>query len=158
MRYDDDDDDAFDANGLLKDGRSTRVTMRDSLTPLQQAIAEARASRINVVDAQGATAGLHRPGSRYINDADAYAPTAAARRQAITDTADAWRKPPGGAAIDDEGNPCTVNGAPGTLVRQRDGGLACVATKQKDSTTDARATAWAAMVDAQSQAWSKPHG
>ena len=52
-RYEDfREDDAFDENGLLRDGHKTRVplTMRDAMTPLQREIATKRA---RVTDGNG---------------------------------------------------------------------------------------------------------
>jgi hypothetical protein len=60
-RYDDEDDDAFDAHGILKDGHACRVSLMDGLSPVQQAVAR---SPVRVTDAQGGVAGLHRPGFR----------------------------------------------------------------------------------------------
>ena len=62
-RYDDDDDDAFDENGLLKDGRRMRVSMmmRDSTSDVQRAVAEdAAARRFGLRHALD----LHQPGPR----------------------------------------------------------------------------------------------
>jgi subtilisin family serine protease len=69
-----DKDDDFDENGLLKNGRSSRVgmMMRDSLSPVQRAVMQdgieraAADERITIVDAFGnAGAALQRPGARY---------------------------------------------------------------------------------------------
>ena len=66
-----DDDDNLDENGLLKDGRSVRISMMmrdsaDGLTDLQRSVLDHFAPA-RVVDAFGdAGAGLHRPGSRYL--------------------------------------------------------------------------------------------
>jgi hypothetical protein len=61
-------DEAFDERGILKDGRSTRVSMRfrDSLSPLQKAVAADTAARTNkITDGRGGDANsLHRPGFR----------------------------------------------------------------------------------------------
>ena len=70
-RYAGYDDDALDENGLLKDGRSVRISMMmrdsaDGLTDLQRSVRDHFAPA-RVVDAFGdAGAGLHRPGSRYL--------------------------------------------------------------------------------------------
>ena len=75
---DDDDESPFDADGILKDGRSARVAlfMRDSMSPLQRAVMDDAyetgrdrvlrdASASLITDAFGDTgAGLHRPGYR----------------------------------------------------------------------------------------------
>jgi hypothetical protein len=61
-RQHEEDEDPFD-EGLLKDGQSVRIPlyMKDSLSPLQQAVA---LSSLSVVDGQGGVTGLHRPGFR----------------------------------------------------------------------------------------------
>jgi hypothetical protein len=69
-------DEDFDENGLLRDGRSSRVgmMMRDSMSPVQRAIMQDGAAsgrdkiydRLTIVDAFGnGGAALHRPGARY---------------------------------------------------------------------------------------------
>jgi hypothetical protein len=75
----DDEDSPFDADGILKDGRSARIAlfMRDSMSPLQRAVMDDAyetgrdrvlrdASALGLItDAFGDTgAGLHRPGYR----------------------------------------------------------------------------------------------
>jgi hypothetical protein len=57
-----DDDDAVDENGILKDGRSVRVSLMDAMTVRDHQ------SRLLVSDAQGGTSGLHRPGYRIAPD------------------------------------------------------------------------------------------
>jgi hypothetical protein len=61
---------------LLKDGRSARVPlyMRDGVTPLQRAVMDSKQTTVittsnpsMVVDAFGGTAGLSRPGFRYLH-------------------------------------------------------------------------------------------
>jgi hypothetical protein len=87
-------DDAFDENGLLKDGKSVRVTMmmRDGMTP----------SPVTVVDAFGNDGlALHQPGYRYLSAAPMTADHAVlATRDAMRDearadyirrTCDAWK-------------------------------------------------------------------
>jgi hypothetical protein len=66
-RHRHDDDDAFDEHGLLRDGHAyvVSLTMRDSLPPLQRAVANLR-----VTDGEGGTRGLSRPGFRLaVSDA-----------------------------------------------------------------------------------------
>jgi hypothetical protein len=69
-------DEDFDENGLLRDGRSSRVgmMMRDSLSPVQRAIMQDGIAsgrdkiheRLTIVDAFGnGGLALHRPGARY---------------------------------------------------------------------------------------------
>ena len=80
---DDDEDTPFDADGILKDGRSARVAlfMRDSMSPLQRAVMQdaqeagrdrilsnAMDARTQVVDAFGnGGLALQRPGPRYLS-------------------------------------------------------------------------------------------
>jgi hypothetical protein len=63
MQHHDEEDDAnpFDRHGLLKDGRRVRVSMMDSLSPVQQTVA---LSNLRVLDGQHGTRGLSRPGFR----------------------------------------------------------------------------------------------
>jgi len=88
MDYDQDDDDAFDENGVLKDGHSYRVPMK-MLDSLQKEIHDHTAAfrKVRIIDAP-----LHQPGfvrtSRPV-----------AERHAIFDGYDvrvsnAWKNPP----------------------------------------------------------------
>ena len=117
-RYDDEDD-ALDETGVVKDGHSIRVplTMMDSLSPLQRAVAQDsiangrdklfervrtadRDSPVTVVDALGRD-GLHQPGFRFLHSGARNTERAVllaqdrgredARAQWIADTANAWR-------------------------------------------------------------------
>ena len=141
----------FDRRGLLKDGRSTRISlyMRDGspnprLTPTQRSIAatnteDAVARRFGLTDGLQ----LHRPGFRRVTDAAALERSRQA--YAAYDAADAVvykpaertvhtggnkdytgagapgrgsGAPPGSYPLSSgEGSACTINGAPGTLVR-----------------------------------------
>jgi hypothetical protein len=83
-RYEDDDS-PFDRNGVLKDGRTARHSMRD-------------ASR--VIDA-----GLHRPGYRVTNDAALRDAKQQARDAYERDLQNAWRD---GGSEGAEGSVCTV--------------------------------------------------
>jgi hypothetical protein len=88
QRYQDDDD--FDERGILKDGHACRVSLMDSdsLSPMQLDVAR---SSVQVVDGQGGTQGLSRPGWRLpANDALLQASDAAYEdyRRALTS---AWR-------------------------------------------------------------------
>jgi hypothetical protein len=94
--YDDDDDDQdpFDQNGLLRDGRRLRVPMMlrdaDSLTPLQRAVAEdAVARRFGLRHA----ADLHAPGPRYCTDRAGLERKARAYAEMVEDMTNAWRTP-----------------------------------------------------------------
>jgi hypothetical protein len=101
-RYDDeDDDDLFDENGLLKDGKTYRVPMmlRDNLTFWQRSVRDSVLTRqcdwLLVTDAAGGSEGLHRPGFRFIADAAdrkrSIAAREAAYRAADEADANAWR-------------------------------------------------------------------
>jgi hypothetical protein len=145
------DDDAFDENGLLRDGRHVTVPlfMKDSgkpnpdLTPAQKVAAAVAATRdaMNTFDAS-----MHRPGFRYgtpaaTHTADSAAITARDAAYSSYDRrqSDAWRgktkdAPPdeGGYSADDhsEGDQCmTSNGEAGTLQASDDDDnwLICVA-------------------------------
>ena len=114
------EDDPFDERGILKDGRTVRVSMMD---------AEAVRQRLNLHDGKGGKPG-HRPGF-IISDAS----TRDAREQAYADyeaylTA-AYKMDAGEGTH--EGDICTVKnaeypndfGSPGHL-RKRNGKLVCV--------------------------------
>ena len=66
------EDDAFDENGLLRDGHKSRVplAMRDAMTPLQREIATKRA---HITDGNGDydEFAFSRPGWRMLADASA---------------------------------------------------------------------------------------
>jgi hypothetical protein len=149
---DDDDGDAFDARGVLKDGRSVRF--KDSLDPLQRSVATyfksanfADSTGTRVTDANGNDGiALCRPGFRRLADASA--------RDAVVEQAhteyrhwlvNAWRdagqnqNPPTGAGSVEfrgavVGQACTVKGSrfkndfgsPGVIKRMPDGSLDCV--------------------------------
>jgi hypothetical protein len=76
-----DEDEALGADGILRDGFAVKVptTLRDALTPL------------HVTDANGGTAGLHRPGYRIADANDD------ARQRAYDEyrrrICDAWKSP-----------------------------------------------------------------
>ena len=88
MNYDQDEEDAFDENGVLKDGHSYRVPMR-MLDSLQRAVHEHVAGRqkVRIHDAP-----LHQPG--FVRDA-----RSVEERRKIYDEYDgtvsnAWKNPP----------------------------------------------------------------
>jgi hypothetical protein len=78
----------------LEDGDTLRVsmTMRDSLSPLQQAIAaDADRRRARLVDAFGSSEYVgHRPGPVYSSDASAYSEVERAHQEMVRDHAEAW--------------------------------------------------------------------
>src|ERR1019366_3879027 len=140
------DDDSTDERGLLKDGHIMRTSMmmRDSLSPMQKAIAAAHDA--TQYDASTFDAASHRPGYRRASGTND-----AAAKRAMYDTidrelSDAWRSkaPPAGsypaASGAKVGDSCTVNGSPGTLQRidGADGYLECVATDDTDHSKDSR--------------------
>src|SRR4051794_13576019 len=104
-------DDAFDENGLLKDGRSVRVSMimRDGLSPLQRAIREesrvsGRAQALREAIEQDAHAitdefgnddplALRRPGPCYLSTRDTACDQERAQAYAVADAeaANAWK-------------------------------------------------------------------
>ena len=96
MARHDDDDDAFDANGLLRDGHTTRVPlmMRDGMSPVQRAIMEDKVRR-GFDDSQA----RHRPGPVF-TDAAALERKAEAYRQMCDDLQNAWRTPAADDAAD----------------------------------------------------------
>jgi len=140
----DDDDDVFDKNGLLKDGKHATVPMfmRDGkpnpdLTPSQRVAAAVAATKDAMRSFDSSMHRIHRPGFRYSADTAAGTVDSAAADAAITarDAAysdyqrrqsDAWKTgrtrdaevPPDGsypASDYDEGDSCTVGGQAGTL-------------------------------------------
>jgi hypothetical protein len=152
-----DEDDAFDENGILRDGRSIRVHMMmrdgaDHLSDLQRAVLTDAATReaIATRDATARSFGLRdglalsRPGFRY-NTSD----TADTNREKLydgyqRDMGERWR------GADSSGQPagaqCTVRegggkygaeGSPG-IMQMIDGELRCVATRRDDSRSDSR--------------------
>jgi hypothetical protein len=95
-RYEDfREDDAFDENGLLRDGYKTLVplTMRDAMSPLQREIATKRAQ---LTDGNGNRNELafSRPGFRILADAAINDARETARQEYIDDVTNAWRSKP----------------------------------------------------------------
>ena len=126
----------------MKDG-----SPKPGFTPVQHAIAAA------THDAVTFDANLHRPGHRYPSGTN----DAAVKRATMYDTidrelSDAWRSkaPPTGSypANDaNEGDACTIDGAPGTLraIAGHDAWLECRPLAKSDAmpVTDARERAYA---------------
>ncbi len=94
-RYEDfSEDDAFDENGLLRDGHKIRVPMRDAKTPLQRDIATKR-GRLTDGNGNSDVCALSRPGFRLLADASVNDAREAARREYLDYITNAWRtKPP----------------------------------------------------------------
>jgi hypothetical protein len=124
----DDDDDAFDERGVLKDGRSYRVT--DSLP--------AHYDEVRVTDGGGHSGlALQRPGFRVADAGNVGKRMRdeidAAYADVENDLTNAWKnKPPTGFGSGEfigqrEGDLCTIDGAPGRLCRDDDGELTCMA-------------------------------
>jgi hypothetical protein len=88
---DDDDDDAFGPDGLLRDGKRARVHMmaRDRLSDLQRAIAEDKATRVNFSDALC----RHQPGPVSLTDRAGIERKARAYADSVRDLTEAWRTP-----------------------------------------------------------------
>ena len=156
-RYSDlDDSNPLDENGLLKDGRKIRVPLQ-----LRDAASSFDNQRTLLVDAAS-----HRPGFRTIVEDGSGSPHDAAahchrvlqdevtkaREEYTHYVQNAWR----GEDADDNpvaarerrganysnakaGQSCSIDGAPGRLVRGEDGKLYCRAIRAGDSVTDSRA-------------------
>ena len=132
-----DDDDAFDAFGILRDGKSTRVSvmMRDAaMSPLQRSVMadglrRDAARRLGLADA----AALHKPGQRFCTDEAARARVEEVYQDEKRKLQDAWRKPVADAAGEflgaRPGDKCTLDGQPGHL----DHRLRCVPDDKQDS-------------------------
>ena len=147
------EDSAFDRRGLLKDGRSTRIPLylkdgspNPHLSPVQRSIAATHQPL--VVDGSSKPNAMHRPGFRYLADANRRAINDAVKNEAYQEVdrrdANAWKGATNRTNLRDaqEGDPCTVRGpeypedfgSPGTLQMGSDG-LVCV---PDDSQQDAR--------------------
>jgi hypothetical protein len=193
-QYDDDPSNPYDRNGILKDGRTVHVTFRDAERtrdeddrrrgrrtvtahePMGRVVATyehldsatMRADPNRVYDSTGALCAA-RPG--FVGTAASEKIRRDAYDQSVCELTDAWRTPsiPAGAyplsAV--EGSVCTVNGAPGTLVREGDW-LICKPTqadsaprdpRQPISMADAqkiRDAAYQQSVDELQNAWRRP--
>jgi hypothetical protein len=145
-RYDDDDD-IFEttASGkrILRDGARVRVSLTDAQT-----------ARLH--DGRGGEPG-HRPGFA-ISDAVVHDERQRAYEEYDQQLGDAWRKdaaPFGAYPLSaGEGSECTINGAPGTLVREGNC-LVCKPSNRQDAahTVDARDLAYAEYDKSTSEAW-----
>jgi hypothetical protein len=111
-----DEDDAFDEDGLLKDGHVARVRMS-----MKDAMSMRDCPR--VTDAFGNRPG-HKPGFIVSNDARQRDARAQAYADYERDLARAYKdQPPAGAypySAAAEGGACTIDGRPGRLVKQGD--------------------------------------
>jgi hypothetical protein len=155
-RHDDDDDDAFDERGLLKDRHTTRVPlmMRDGMSPIQRAVMEDKAARVGFDD----SAARHQPGPVHC-DAAGIERKAEAYRQMCAELQDAWRTPSADADLRGQkpGDACSINGAPGRMNAR----LECVPNR-RDAVHDAaegrriKQEAYDAMCRDMVNAWKNP--
>jgi hypothetical protein len=169
-----DDDDPFDEFGVLRDGRSVRVSMqmRDA------AMADSQRDAARRFDDRLA---LHRPGPRYSTDQAGIDAKAKAYADSVVELTTAWQRKPVADADTGfgsgefqgamEGDVCTVReggvdeGSPGHL-RMVSGKLTCVPDRSQDSapprtmTPDAAKAildaAWRASVEEDENAWRRP--
>jgi hypothetical protein len=166
-------------SGILRDGQRVRVSlfMRDgainpNLTPTQRAKALA-AQQTLVSDGSSNPMAMHKPGFRYLTDANRRAIGDAAKAKAYQEVeqadANAWKGATSRLNLRDqqEGDPCTVSGpdypddfgSPGTLQMGNDGELVCVPgnldARRQDSRIDAREAAYRAYDEEMSVAWRK---
>jgi hypothetical protein len=130
----DDDDNPYDHNGILKDGRTAHVTFRDAVRARG-----ATASPPRFVDSARQVG--TRPG--FIVSDDGERIRWEAYCDSVRDMADAWKTdtPPVGAypLSSGEGTACTVNGAPGVLRKTADGKwLTCEPTRADAAPRDPR--------------------
>jgi len=163
-----DDDDPFDANGMLKDGRRVRISMqmrdaalrdqrrgrRVKYDPAGRLVSweeEELDDGMTLHDGRGNPCG-HRPGYLVTNDAAARSAKARAYRDYESDLTNAWRNPTGDAEgydPEDIGESCTVKnedyptdfGSPGTI-RRVGSRILCVPNRRRagpDPASDRRA-------------------
>ena len=131
MARHDDDDDAFDEFGVLRDGRSVRVSMQMRDAAMADGEARDAAQRFGLSDAMD----MHRPGQRLCTDAAARNAVEQARAEGIKEDENAWRTPAANSETGfgssefrgaRPGDQCTINGAPGHLNHR----LECVPDKR----------------------------
>lgn len=169
---------------ILQDGERRRVSMqmRDSADSWRNDMHAHFMRSAVVTDGSGSPLGLHRPGPRHFADGATRDAARQAYDGMIADVSDAWKNPGNGFVLahpapatppapapsgfaahgfgsrsmrgQQEGDQCTINGAPGHL-HMVNGTPQCVPDRRSDSisTGDARADAWREMVDAQQEAW-----
>jgi hypothetical protein len=166
-----------DGDGVLRDGETLRVPMqfRDGMSELQRAVAEDADANapMTVCDGWGRSdpVSLGIPGPRFLragrNTADhARLVTADAERQRayaemVDSMANAWKDappdaPPGSYPYSaaKEGAACTIDGRPGTLVKEGNF-LVCRPVARADGapTRDSVDEAWRQMAAEQREAW-----
>jgi hypothetical protein len=158
----DDDDSPFDERGILKDGRSIRVSFMDSLKA-RQGPGGARTQPL-VGDA------------RFVPMADAKQALADAYRDYDLADDERWRHPPNGPPLQrdasgevgrdipagayplsaGEGSRCTINGADGSLVRKGNWLVCEPVRKDAMPVHDARAEAYRLYDEEMANAWRNP--
>jgi hypothetical protein len=167
----DDDDNPFDENGILKDGRTYRVSLMDSARAHGFVMDHSPSGPFCVVD--------HRPGGPWVVDhrrapsnaemQDAKQTLADAYRAYDEADANAWRNPANGPRLqrDDipagayplsagENGRCTINGQDGRLVRKGNW-LVCEPTRRGAMPVqDARAEAYRLYDEEMANAWRNP--
>jgi len=150
---------------VARDAKRRKTTQCDPFGRVKSTFEEEEADAM-MTDAELA---LHRPGYRTsttVNDDEAVK----AYREYVDAQCNAWKKrdaqPPGSYPLSaGEGSACTVDGRPGTLVREGDW-LVCRPTQRTDAAPtgpvfDAaegqriKDAAWQQMVDEQREAWRK---
>jgi hypothetical protein len=169
----DDDDGPFDAFGILRDGRSVRVSLMMRDAAMADSMQRDAARRFGLGDALA----LHKPGQRLQVDEAARAHVEEVYQDEKRKLQDAWRKPVADAAGEfrgaQENDVCTVReggvgeGGPGHL-RMVNGRLVCVPDQRRQDsasvprtmTADAaqkiRDEAWLASVQELENAWRGP--
>jgi hypothetical protein len=159
-----DNEDDFDEQGLLRDGRTYRVPLR-MMDGVSRAIADHIKQTVDITDHFGdASLGLHRPGFRKLdggNEGDAILRKAEMRDRAEAyqdyerDAESGWKTDAWGAQ--NAGDVCTINGNPGHL-KMVNGEMTCV-PDAKDAVSDLRdqandaANAYSAYEDELAEAW-----
>lgn len=177
---DDEDDDVFNADGILKDGRTYRVPMR-FCDALQQSVAACSANaRVRhterpthalITDVHGDPLELQRPGFRILSGDSYEARTVRDRARdecerayeaADKELKNAFRNPPTGFGSREfrgakEGDLCTIDGSPGHL-KLIDGTLRCVPDKRNDaqSLRDELSSAYFSAEAWLNDAWKRP--
>ena len=155
----DEDDSAFDRNGILRDGAVTRVrlVMRDgAINPRLTATQRAKAAQQTedaVARRFGLTDGLqlHKPGFRRVTDAAALERVQQAYNDVDAAAPSAWRSDASGSFRGQQaGDQCMINGAPSHLNDK----LECVPDRRQDAATfDAKAQAYADYDREMANAW-----
>jgi hypothetical protein len=174
--FEEEEDDALDARGLLRDGRSLRVPLflkdgapNPELTPLQRAVAETQTRKPLVTDGGTDPLAMHRPGFRVSTNprermaADA-ALTEAYEARELADR-EAWRSSDdyplndnarGTSRSQREGDSCSIDGQRGRL-KMVNGALQCVADRQQDAQlVDERELAYLEYENWSANAWRNP--